>query len=62
MEVNLHRAMTISDGDWLVLVGSRLANTLWIIGILGFVLPMLMGRRVKKRMGAARSEEDFVGD
>lgn len=62
IEVNLRRPMTISDSDWLVLVGSRLANILWIIAILGFVLPMLMGRRVKKRMDAARSEEEFVGD
>lgn len=62
MEVNLRRAMTISDGDWFILVGSPLAIILWIIAITGFVLPMLMGRKVKKRMEAARNEEEFVGD
>ncbi|WP_417522478.1 tripartite tricarboxylate transporter permease [Marinovum sp.] len=62
MEVNLRRAMTISDGDWLTLVGSPLAIILWIIAITGFVLPMLMGRRVKRQMEAARNEEEFVGD
>ena len=62
MEVNLRRAMTISDGDWFTLVGSPLAIILWLIAITGFVLPMYMGRRVKRRMEAARKEEDFVGD
>ena len=62
MEVNLRRAMTISDGDWSILVGSPLAIILWGVAITGFVLPMLMGRRMKKRMQAARNEEDFVGD
>lgn len=62
MEVNLRRAMTISDGDWFVLVGSPLAIILWIVAITGFVLPMLMGRRVKKQIDAARNEEEFVGD
>ncbi|WP_372575123.1 tripartite tricarboxylate transporter permease [Ruegeria jejuensis] len=62
MEVNLRRAMTISDGDWFILVGSPLAIILWLIAIAGFVLPMLMGRRMKKRMEAARNEEEFVGD
>ncbi|MEP1932580.1 MAG: tripartite tricarboxylate transporter permease [Roseibium sp.] len=63
MEVNLRRAMTISDGDWSVLVGSPLAIILWFIAIAGFVLPMFMGRRMKKRMEAQRpSEEVAAGD
>ncbi|WP_282027312.1 tripartite tricarboxylate transporter permease [Ruegeria faecimaris] len=62
MEVNLRRAMTISDGDWFILVGSPLAIILWLVAIAGFVLPMLMGRRMKKRMEAARDQEEFVGD
>ncbi|GLQ35347.1 tripartite tricarboxylate transporter TctA [Amylibacter marinus] len=62
MEVNLRRAMTISDGDWLTLVGSPLAIILWIIAITGFVLPMMLGRRMKNKMEAARNEEEFVGD
>jgi TctA family transporter len=35
MEVNLRRAMTISDGDWSILVGSPLAIILWAIAITG---------------------------
>ncbi|WP_282077747.1 tripartite tricarboxylate transporter permease [Epibacterium ulvae] len=62
MEVNLRRAMTISDGDWFILVGSPLAIVLWMIAIAGFVLPMLMGRRMKKRMESMRDTEEFVGD
>ncbi|MCO6185238.1 tripartite tricarboxylate transporter permease [Rhizobium sp. L1K21] len=44
MEVNLRRAITISDGDWSVLVGSPLAIGLWALGIAGFVLPIIVGR------------------
>jgi len=54
MEVNLRRAMTISDGDWSILVGSPLAITLWFIAIAGFVLPMFFGQRIKKQMQASR--------
>lgn len=66
MEVNLRRAMTISDGDWTILVGSPLAIILWIIAIVGFILPIFMGRRVRQRMEAQRKEEEIeeisVGD
>ena len=66
MEVNLRRAMTISDGDWTVLFATPLAISLWIIAVTGFVLPIFMGRRMRKRMEAGRSrkdgEEDSVGD
>jgi len=55
MEVNLRRALTISDGDWFTLVGSPLAIVLWIIAIVGFVLPMFMGRRLKARMQSSRN-------
>ncbi len=50
MEVNLRRAMTISDGDWSILIGSPLTMILWAIAITGFLLPVIIGRRVKKRM------------
>ncbi len=43
MEANLRRAMTISNGDWLVLVSSPLAIALWTLAIVGFVMPMLFG-------------------
>lgn len=50
MEVNLRRALTISDGDWSILVGSPLAIILWIIAIIGFVVPMFLGRRMRRKM------------
>ncbi|WP_298260433.1 tripartite tricarboxylate transporter permease [uncultured Litoreibacter sp.] len=63
MEVNLRRAMTISDGDWLVLVGSPLAIILWLIAITGFMLPMFIGRRMKSRIEDERkTSETPLGD
>ena len=58
MEVNLRRAMTIANGDWTVLFGSWLALTLWAIAIVGFVLPMLLGQRVKRKMEQAAKEAE----
>jgi putative tricarboxylic transport membrane protein len=63
MEVNLRRAMTISDGDWSILIGTPLAIGLWVIAIVGFTLPIILGRRVKARIESARpSSEIAEGD
>lgn len=59
MEVNLRRAMTISDGDWSILVGSPLAVILWVIAITGFLLPIFLGARVKNRMKRDRLTEEM---
>ncbi|HPG22813.1 MAG TPA: tripartite tricarboxylate transporter permease, partial [Amaricoccus sp.] len=56
MEANLRRAMTISDGDWTVLFTSPLAIILWTIAVVGFVLPILVGKRIKRRMHMAEEE------
>jgi len=61
MEVNLRRAMTLSDGDWLTLVGSPLSITLWVIAIVGFVAPMIFGRKVQKAI-ADEADEIALGD
>ena len=50
MEVNLRRAMTISDGDWSILLASPMSIGLWTVAILGFVVPIIWGRRLKKKM------------
>ncbi len=50
MEVNLRRAMTISDGDWFILVASPLSIGLWVLAILGFVVPIFTGARMKMKM------------
>jgi putative tricarboxylic transport membrane protein len=47
MENNLRRAMTISDGDLWALVASPLAIGLWATAIIGFILPMILGRFVR---------------
>lgn len=44
MEVNLRRAMTISDGDWGVLFASPLSIGLWVLAIAGFLAPIVAGR------------------
>lgn len=49
MESNLRRAITISDGDWSVLFSSPLSMTLWAISIIGFVLPIFVGRFIPKK-------------
>ena len=44
MEANLRRAMTISDGDWTALFDSPLSIGLWMFAIVGFLLPIIVGR------------------
>ena len=61
MEANLRRAISISNGDWSVLVGSPLAIGLWVIALIGFVLPILFGAALKKRMRLADAREDESG-
>jgi putative tricarboxylic transport membrane protein len=56
MEATLRRARTISDGDWTVLFTSPLALLLWAIAVVGIVLPILVGKRIKRRMHMAEEE------
>ncbi len=57
MEKNLRRALTISDGDLSILWGSPLAIGLWVLAIVGFVAPMILGRYVRPRIAAGAIEE-----
>ncbi len=50
MESNLRRAISISNGDWSVLVHSPLSIILWSIAIIGFILPIFVGRFLPKKM------------
>lgn len=50
MEVNLRRALTISDGDWSILAGSPLAIGLWVVAIGGFIAPILFGAVVRRNI------------
>lgn len=58
MEKNLRRALTISDGDWSTLVASPLSITLWVIAIVGFILPIVIGPMIRRRMAIRRKDEE----
>ncbi|WP_417722106.1 tripartite tricarboxylate transporter permease [Salipiger sp.] len=62
MENNLRRAVTIDNGDWWTLVDSPLSLTLWAIAIIGFILPIFLGKVVRARMHARRDEEGSTAD
>ncbi len=62
MEVNMRRAIGISDGDWWTLVGSPLAIGLWVVALVGFVLPMAVGAGIRRRMRMRRDEEGATVD
>lgn len=62
MENNLRRAVTIDNGNWWTLVDTPLAMTLWAIAIIGFVLPLLIGARVKAGMRLKKDQEGAISD
>ena len=62
MEANLRRAVTISNGDYSTLIASPLSIGPWTIAIIGFVLPILFGKVLKRRMHVARDEEGALQD
>ena len=62
IEANLRRAMTISNGDWTALFASPLSIGLWIMAIIGFTLPIIIGKRVKSRMMMAKDEAGSTVD
>lgn len=62
MEVNLRRAMTIANGDWFTLVDSWLSILLWAIAIVGFILPMILGARVRKGMKLPEEDAADISD
>jgi len=62
MEANLRRALTISDGDWSVLLASPLTIGLWSIAVIGFVLPIILGGVLRRRMHMRRDEESAISD
>jgi putative tricarboxylic transport membrane protein len=50
MEINLRRALSLSNGDWSTLYGSPLAVGLWVLVALSLIFPLL---RVLRRARAA---------
>jgi putative tricarboxylic transport membrane protein len=45
MEVNLRRALSLSNGDWSTLYGTPIAIVLWIMIVLSLFLPFVFKRR-----------------
>ena len=62
MENNLRRAITIDNGNWFTLIDSPLALGLWAVAIIGFILPLIVGRKVRTRMHERRDEEGSLSD
>jgi putative tricarboxylic transport membrane protein len=62
MENNLRRAIAIDNGDWFTLIDSPLAIGLWAVAIFGFVLPLIVGRRLKSSMRKKPHEEGSTKD
>jgi putative tricarboxylic transport membrane protein len=58
MEKNLRRALNISDGNFAILYESPLAMGFLIVAVVGFVLPIFVGRFVRP----TRAEEGIKGD
>ena len=50
MENNLRRAITISNGDWGTLLGSPLAIGLCAVAVIGFLLPIVVGKALRAKM------------
>ncbi len=47
MEVNLRRAMVLSDGDWGYLFSSNIAIGLWVFAVAGFLAPFFFRNKLK---------------
>ncbi|MFP8967807.1 tripartite tricarboxylate transporter permease [Pokkaliibacter sp. CJK22405] len=54
MESSMRHALTLSDGDWGIFLGSGLSIGLWTISILGLVLPTIIGPLLRGKMNKAR--------
>lgn len=50
MENNLRRAMTISDGDITALFASPLSIGLWVLAVVGFILPLVLGKYLRPKL------------
>lgn len=50
MEVNLRRALSYSDGNWLALFQSPITISLWILTAISLILPIVISRFRKKEI------------
>lgn len=57
MEKNLRRAMTIADGDVMALFASPLSIALWTLAVVGFILPLIVGRYFRPKLADSTTVE-----
>ena len=57
MEVNLRREMTIANGEWLALFDSWLSIGLWTFAVVGFLLPILVGKYTRPKVADSAAME-----
>lgn len=58
LEIALRHSLMISNGDWAILWGSPLAIGLWLVAIVGLILPMLVGPILRAKMKATSQGVD----
>ncbi|MEL0623964.1 tripartite tricarboxylate transporter permease [Marinomonas arenicola] len=58
MEKNLRHALVLSDGDWGVLLSSGLSIGLWVVSILGLLLPIIIGPIIRARMSKSKRNKE----
>jgi putative tricarboxylic transport membrane protein len=54
--------MTIANGEWLALFDSWLSIGLWTFAIVGFLLPIVIGRRARFRPARSTATEGIDPD
>lgn len=57
MEVNLRRALSLSNGDWGVLYGSPITIALWVMVVASLFLPLVMRRRKPTKVVVVKETE-----
>ncbi|WP_349295737.1 tripartite tricarboxylate transporter permease (plasmid) [Thioclava sp. 'Guangxiensis'] len=62
MENNLRRAVEIDNGNWFTLIDSPLSIALWVIALIGFAMPIIVGRKVKAGIHERKDEIGSIKD
>lgn len=62
LEISLRHSLSLSDGSWWILWQSPLSIGLWIVAVIGLILPMILGPilRAKMRRDVGGHVEDIV--
>lgn len=60
MESNLRHALTISDGNWGILFSSGMSIGIWIVALLGLLMPYILGKMLRRRMTVQLEKTDIT--